>query len=202
MPENFEGAILEVWSVERLLNFQNLELSFSLPYLSSQLADREFKSSNLYLTDSIAESDFSIVNLSHWLNNKFPVGWEAWGTIFGTKHLFISYRYAAKPIVQQAKKFELGDGRSLALVINVISTNNNEIEFVVNLYALDFLGKPSDLPVNSQLTVLDASSEAVLIATSRIADIGLQLTFYAELGERFSVKIEHEHHKFTEYFIV
>jgi hypothetical protein len=148
----------------------------------------------------LSELDTLAPTVSEIFVQKFQEGWKTWEEVFGTKQL--SFRSAFKPIAQRVKKIELGDGLSLALVIKVVSENNNEIELILNLYSLNFLGESSCLPVNSQLAVLDPFEEAVMIATSKIMDIGLQLAFYADIGDKFSVRIEHAQHKFIEHFIV
>jgi predicted nucleic acid-binding protein len=199
-PENFLGTTLHVWSVERLLNFKNLELSWSLSDLSSQFVSQEVEPINLGIAPSKAESAGQRVKLSNFLKGVFPEGWQAWEEVFETKQL--SYRFH-NPRVQQVKikKFELG-GCSLALAVKVDFRRDNEVDIGLQLYALDALSKPIALPINSQLIVLDDSEEAVIIAQSKVGDIGVNVALFGNLGESFSVKIEQECHSFIEYFII
>jgi hypothetical protein len=180
------------------LNFKNLELSWSLSDLSSQLASQEVESVNLGITSSKTESAEQQVKLSNFLKGEFPEDWQALEEVFKT--LRLAYR-AANARVQRVKQFNLGD-YSLALMLEVTSINNNEVEIVLKLYALNAFGKPMSLSINSQLIVLDDSEEAVLIAQSRMGDIGVNIAFGADIGDRFRVKIEHEHHSFIKNFVV
>jgi predicted nucleic acid-binding protein len=196
-PQVFVGSDLPILQVSDLCQRQDLERMLqrngSPVLIVGNLPD-------FPPLQELSELDTLAPTVSEIFVQKFQEGWKTWEEVFGTKQL--SFRSAFKPIAQRVKKIELGDGLSLALVIKVVSENNNEIELILNLYSLNFLGESSCLPVNSQLAVLDPFEEAVMIATSKIMDIGLQLAFYADIGDKFSVRIEHAQHKFIEHFIV
>jgi hypothetical protein len=199
-PENFSGTTLQVWSADRLWDFNKLEQSWFLPDLSYQLVEREAESVNSSQTPSVSDGDRPGCQLNYCLNDRFQEGWKTWEEVFGTKQL--SYRYAFKSIVQRAKKIAIRDGLSFALVFEANNVNNNEVEIALKLYILDVYSKPIVRPIAYKISVLDDSATVFIVEYNEIDDIGIKINFCADIGDKFTVKIECDEDCFTEHFEV
>lgn len=199
-PENFSDTTLQVWSADRLWDVNKLEQSLFLPDLSYQLVEREAESVNSSPTPSVPDGDRPGCQLNYCLNDRFQEGWKTWEEVFGTKQL--SYRYAFKSIVQRAKKIAIRDGLSFALVFEVNNVNNNEVEITLKLYILDVYSKPIVRPIGYKISVLDDSATVFIVEYNEIDNIGIKINFCADIGDKFTVKIECDEDCFTEHFEV
>ncbi|MEM8780896.1 MAG: PIN domain-containing protein, partial [Cyanobacteria bacterium P01_G01_bin.49] len=173
-PENFVGSNLLILSVKDLLLRQSLESQ--LPLICSPTPRINYK--NLESTKSLTKSSKKPTQLTNWLENNFgeafQSNWQSVEDIFEKKQITYRYRYAAMGMQwsKLAKKIDLGNGCLIALVVQVALNQLNEVDLLLQLYALnvtDFLSN------NTKLIILDNFDKEFMIAKSKEKDIGIQL---------------------------
>ena len=227
---NSMGSTFPVLSVKQVLERQLLEDSFLLsesidelkvePETSKQVLERQPLEDSLLLHEPIdelkVEPETSVLNtwqteidqkpikLNNWLGNDFreaeQQNWHPWHEILDTVQP--SYRYALKHIkgVHRVKKITWDNGCQMALVVHVARETNNEVDIRLQLYAISNL---NDLQENTKMILLDDSDETFIEAQSQLGDLGIQLRFSADYGDKFSVKIDYGgNFSLTELFMV
>ncbi|NET86393.1 MAG: DUF1822 family protein, partial [Moorea sp. SIO1F2] len=112
-----------------------------------------------------------------------------------------SYRDAPRDIkgVNRVKKITWDNGCQMALVVHVARETNNEVDILLQLYAIS---NHNYLPENTKMILLDDSGETLIEAQSKLGDIGIQLNFSADYGEKFRVKIDYNNSSFMVGFLV
>lgn len=193
-PEKFLGTNLQILSVKDLLLRQSLESQ-----LIYSPTPRIYK--NLELTKSSQKS----THLANWLENNFEEAfqsnWQPVENVFEKKQITYRYRYAAMDMQwsKLAKKIDLGNGCLMALVVQVALNQLNEVDLLLQLYALnatDFLLN------NTKLIILDNLKKEFMVAKSKENDIGIQLAFKANFKDSFIVKLVQDNNVFIEHFIL
>jgi len=140
------------------------------------------------------------VNLSQWLQNIFEAGWQSVSEILAPKVPNQAFRYGSG--VTRGKLIDLGlqlPGQSVVLVVTLTSKTEVEIIIKVQLYPT---GEQAYLPDNITVKVLDGEGAAVMEAHARTANTHIILEFSAQLGERFSVRLELGDISVAENFVV
>ena len=141
------------------------------------------------------------VNLSHWLENVFEVGWLTVEALFSTKSANPALQVRNEqqlqeitadiaPGVKRGKLINLGiqmAGNSVALIVTC-EPADEELDIRLQVYSAN---GSILLPPNLQLTVLDETGTTVpeLQVQARSADNCIQLEFTGKPGEQFSVKL-------------
>ncbi len=140
------------------------------------------------------------VSLSQWLQNIFEAGWESVEEILAPKAPLLAFRYRSGVI--RGKLVDLGiqlPGQSVALVVTLTPKTSVEIQLRVQVHST---GEQAYLPDNLTVKVLDRDGAAVMEAHAKTANTYITLDFSAELGERFSLRLELGNMSFTENFVV
>ncbi|NEQ82745.1 MAG: DUF1822 family protein, partial [Moorea sp. SIO2I5] len=177
-----------------------LENSF---LLSEPIDEPKLEPETSLLNTWQTELDQKPVKLKNWLGNDFRQAkednWHPWEPILG--RIQYSYRYYPRHVkrVNRVKKITWDNGCQMALVVHVARETNNEVDILLQLYAIS---NPNDLPENTKMILLDDSDETFIEAQSQLGDIGIQLRFSADYGDKFTVKIDYDNYSFTELFIV
>ncbi|MBW4564988.1 MAG: DUF1822 family protein [Mojavia pulchra JT2-VF2] len=146
------------------------------------------------------ERDQSEVNLSQWLQNIFEVGWQSIEEILSPKVPQQAFRYKSR--VTRGKLVDLGiqlPGQSVALIVTLTPKNSVEIQLKLQVQPT---GVQTYLPENLIVKVLDFKGVAVMEAHAKSANAHVTLEFNAQIGERFSVRLELGDTNITENFIV
>jgi len=161
-----------------------------------------------------SNSNISPVNLSHWLDNIFEVGWlhvedllspETNNLAFATRSKYTSNNQedSAEDGISRGKIIDLGiqlDNHPFALILTFKPVNKNEeIEIYLRVYPT---GNQTYLPQNLQLTVLDETGITCIEMSAREEDNWMRLEFTGKPGERFSVKLALGNLNITENFII
>ncbi|NEO00380.1 MAG: DUF1822 family protein [Moorea sp. SIO3I7] len=200
----FTFPVLPVLSVKQVLERQSLEYCFDKDFdiyeLIYELLEPETSVLNPWQTELVQNA----INLNNWLGNDFreaeQQNWHPWHEILGTVQP--SYRYALRHIkgVHRVKKITWDNRYQMALVLHVARETNNEVDIFLQLYAIS---DPKYLPENTKMIVLDDSDETFIEAQSQLGDLGIQLRFSADYGDKFSVKIDYGgNFSFTDLFMV
>ncbi|NEP34028.1 MULTISPECIES: DUF1822 family protein [Moorena] len=200
----FTFPVLPVFSVKQVLDRQSLEDCFDKDFdiyeIIYELLEPETSVLNPWQTELVQKA----INLKNWLGNDFreaeQQNWHPWHEILGTVQP--SYRYALRHIkgVHRVKKISWDNRYQMALVLNVAIETNNEVDIFLQLYAIS---NPKDLPENTKMIVLDDSGQTFIEAQSQLDDLGIQLRFSADYGDKFSIKIDYGgNFSFTELFMV
>ncbi|OLT61581.1 hypothetical protein BJP37_23750 [Moorena bouillonii PNG] len=199
----FTFPVLPVLSVKQVLERQSLEYCFDKDFDIYELIYELHEPETSLLNTRQTELDQKRVKLKNWLGNDFreaeQQNWHPWHEILGTVQP--SYGYALKHIkgVHRVKKITWDNRYQMALVLHVARETNNEVDIFLQLYAIS---NPNDLPENTKMILLDDSDETFIEAQSQLGDIGIQLRFSADYGDKFTVKIDYDNYSFTELFIV
>ncbi|NES42675.1 MAG: DUF1822 family protein [Moorea sp. SIO2C4] len=198
---NYIGSSFPVLSVEQVLDRQPLEDSF---HRYEPIYELKVEPETSLLNPWQTELDQKPVKLNNWLRNDFydaeQENWYPWEDILG--RIQYSYRDAPRHIkgVNRVKKITWDNGCQMALVVHVAIESNNEVDILLQLYAIS---NPNDLPENTKLVVLDYDlSETFIEAQSQLGDLGIQLRFRADYGDKFSVKIDYDKFSYTYLFMV
>jgi len=139
------------------------------------------------------------VNLSQWLQNIFEVGWQSVEEILAPKTPSFAFR---RYFITRGKLIDLGIQRlnqSVALVVNLRQKTKTEIEIQAQVQSTD---EQAYLPPNITLKALNEEGTAVMEAHTGSATTLMRLEFIAQLGERFSLRIEVGDISITENFVV
>lgn len=140
------------------------------------------------------------VKLSQWLQNIFEAGWQSLEEILAPTAPLLAFRYTRG--VMRAKLVDLGihlPDQSMALVVTLTPKISVEILIRLQVYPT---GEQAYLPNNLTVKVLDEEEAVVMEAHARTANTYITLEFTAQLGERFSVKLELGDMSFTENFVL
>lgn len=200
-PDNFIGSNLHILSVKDLDSLLRQSLESQLLYSSKPGENYR----NLELVKPTPKSFQSPIQLTNWLENNFgeasQSNWQRVEDIFGQKQITYRYRYAGmrRQWSKLAKKIDLDHGCLMALVVQVALNQLNEIDLLLQLYALnvtDFLSN------NINLIIFDNFENEFMVAKSKEKDIGIQLALKANFGDSFIVKVVQDKSIFTEHFII
>ena len=104
--------------------------------------------------------------------------------------------------VTRAKLVDLGinqPGQSVVLVVTL--TSKSSVEIQIRLYVHP-TGEQVYLPNNLTVKVLNGEGAAVMEAHAKTANTHMTLEFNAQMGERFSVRLELGNMSVTENFVV
>lgn len=144
------------------------------------------------------------VDLSQWLQNVFEAGWQSLEEIFAPKIFAFRFRRVAvrQKAIARGKLIDLGiqlPVQSVALLVTLVPENETEIYVNMQVHPT---GEQLYLPPNLTLKVFDEQEAAVMEARAGSANTHMTLEFGAQLGERFSVKVELGELCITEKFVV
>lgn len=140
------------------------------------------------------------VTLSQWLQNIFDANWLSVSEILSLKEPTLTFRYKSK--VTRAKLVELGihkPGQVVALIVTLAPKTLIEIQIKMQVYPTD---EQTYLPENLVVKVLDEQETSVMSTQAKTANTHIILELSAQVGERFSVKLELGNTNVTENFIV
>ncbi len=146
------------------------------------------------------ESKTGEVSLSQWLQNIYDVSWLSVSEILAPKELASTFRYKSK--VTRAKLVELGvhkPGQVVALIVTLAPRTSIEIQIKMQVYPTD---EQAYLPENLVVKVLDEDGTTVMSAHAKTVNTHIMLELSAQVGERFSVRLELGNTNITENFIV
>lgn len=146
------------------------------------------------------ETKRSEVTLSQWLQNIYDANWLSVSEILALKEPALAFRYKSK--VTRAKLVELGIhklGQVVALIVMLAPRTSTEIQIKMQVYPTD---KQAYLPENLVVKVLDEDGTTVMSAHAKTVNTHIMLELSAQVGERFSVRLELGDTDITENFIV
>jgi hypothetical protein len=103
------------------------------------------------------------------------------------------------PIVSKLSEISLG-GHHLVWLVNCEVKSDDQKDILVRLYPR--AEEQPCLPPELQLIVIDNAGEVFLKAESRSADNWIQLQFWGEPGERFSIKLVLGDDSITQEFLI
>lgn len=136
------------------------------------------------------------VQLQGWLQHQFEPGWKLVSQAIESSETAVVFR---KPPshrgIERIKYLEFSNGQQIGLQVGVYPTQAEEIDVCVRIVP------PEDrvLPVDLQVSVLDAEETIVMHARSRETRT-LRLEFSIEPQEVFKLKLQHQSLTFTEIF--
>lgn len=147
------------------------------------------------------------VNLSLWLQNIFELGWKSFEEILGAdqKNSALSFRGTSgltAASVKRAKLINLGlqlRSQSVALLVAIAPENEQEVGILVQLHPV---GGQTHLLPNLRLALLLESGEPLQEVQSRSLDNYIQLKFWGQPGESFSIQVVLDDASVTEKFII
>ena len=128
------------------------------------------------------------VNLREWLQNIFEAGWQSVEEILAPIAPNLAFRKRSG--VTRAKLVDLGIqllGHSVVMIVTLTPVTSVEIQIMLQVHPTD---EQAYLPNNLTVKVLDEEGAAVMEAHARTANTHITLEFSAQLGERFSVRLE------------
>ncbi len=145
--------------------------------------------------------------LSQWLQGTFETGWQTLESLLNASNT-LSYGFRGElrtPVqnsesVQRAKQIDLHSPtveQSLILVVDLIPQLQQR-DIQLRLYS----DTSSPLPPNIHLAVLNQAGNIFLEASSEAANDYLQLKFWGEVGEMFTILVELEDAIATELFVI
>ncbi len=140
------------------------------------------------------------VSLSQWLQNIYDANWLSVSEILARNEPALAFRYKSK--VTRAKLVELGihkPGQVVALIVMLTPKTLIEIQIKMQVHPTD---EQAYLPENLVVKVLDEEGTNVMSAHAKTANTHITLELSAQVGERFSVKLELGNTNITENFIV
>lgn len=143
---------------------------------------------------------YSEVNLRQWLENIFETDWQPVEEILAPKVNNLVFRYKSRVI--RGKLVDLGihrSGESVVLIVSLTPKTTLEIQVMLQVYAT---GDRAYLPNDLSVKVLDEQEVTVMEAHARAANSFITLEFSAQLGERFSLKLELGAMSVSENFVV
>ncbi|MBE9035031.1 DUF1822 family protein [aff. Roholtiella sp. LEGE 12411] len=146
------------------------------------------------------ECNQSEIKLSHWLQNIFEADWQSLEEILLPKSPQLAFRYRSG--VTRGKLVDLGiqlPNQSVALIVTLTPTNSVEIQLKLQVHPNR---EQACLPENLIVKVLDEKGVAVMEAHAKSTNAHIILEFSAQLGERFSIRLELGDTNITEKFIV
>ena len=152
------------------------------------------------------------INLSHWLHKLFDTGWESIEKLFNLPQEELAFSFRETSVVdnipaistegvKRCKHLNLSwqdEQQQVALCVGLKSINNSKFEIVVEVYPL---GEQVYLPPTLQLTVIDETGKSVLQAEAGNSK-GLEMQFFGESGEGFSIRVVWENFSTTEVFVI
>jgi hypothetical protein len=189
-------------------NTQN-DSSFNVPiyevnYFCLEALQKD-QSNHKYLIEDSQTKAFELpIQLSEWRQNQScNILQENWDTIENILGRRTNYRYHPQNPqnsgrIGRAKKIEISKGHQIALVIYVTPESTNELDILVQLYALSL----QYLSKHTKLIIYNDSGNKFQEAQPQIGDIGIQINFTAEIGDKFYIEIKNENYSFFESFIV
>ncbi|NER03159.1 MAG: DUF1822 family protein [Okeania sp. SIO3C4] len=139
-------------------------------------------------------------NLLQWFDGIFETGWQTVEEILNFEQAEISYSFRSSVRISRGKMIDLGmriADESVALIVHLLS--ENEIEKDVNVQVHP-MREQTYLPPGIKLIVMDEFGEELIYAESRDAENFIQLSFTAEIGEKFSIGVALGEARVTEYF--
>lgn len=140
------------------------------------------------------------VSLSQWLQNIYDANWLSVSEILARKEPALAFRYKSK--ATRAKLVELGihkPDQVVALIVTLAPKTLIEIQIKMQVHPTD---EQAYLPENLVVKVLDEEGTTVMSAHAKTANTHIILELSAQVGERFSVKLELGNTNITENFIV
>lgn len=155
-----------------------------------------------------------LISLGEWLQNPEQISAEHWlplASYLNDKPANLLFRFANAPrsgsaepeqpttIVSKVSEISLG-GHPLVLLINCEVKSDDQIDILVRLYPK--AEEQPCLPPELQLVVIDNKGEVFLEAESRSADNWIQLQFWGEPAEQFSIKLVLGDDSITQEFVI
>ena len=198
VPDDRIGVVLVEIDAERQ---EATLLGFTKTVRSGELSINQLQSVDdlLEYLDHL-ERNQGEVNLRQWLQNIFEASWQSVEEILPPKAPSLAFRYRSG--VTRAKLVDLGielPGQSVVLVVTLTPKSSVEIQIRLHVHPT---GKQVYLPNNLTVKVLDGEGAAVMEAHAKTANTHIILEFNAQLGERFSVRLELGEMSNTSNFVV
>lgn len=186
MPDDRIGVVLVEIDAERQ---EATLLGFTKTVISGELSVNQLQSVDDLLEHlEHLERNKGEVNLRQWLQNTFEASWLSVEEILAPITPSLAFRYRSG--VRRAKLVDLGielPGQSVVLVVTLTPKSSVEIQIRLHVHPT---GDQAYLPNNLIVKVLDGEGAAVMEAHAKTANTHITLEFSAQLGERFSVRLE------------
>lgn len=142
------------------------------------------------------------LNLSQLLQNNLAeaiqAGWLAVEDIFGTRQLAFRDNKDAV-VVRRAKQIDLGGVCTIALVIELASETDEQVDIRIKIYSI---GNSANLPENIKLTLLSEGEILKEITPETVDDDFLEQPLSGSPGEPFSIKVTLGDISVTEDFVI
>ncbi len=198
VPEDRIGVVAVEIDIE---NREAILLGFAQTVRAGELSLKQLQpiDSLLEYIDSL-ESRRSEVNLSQWLQNIFDASWLSVSEVLAPKEPALAFRYKSK--VTRAKLVKLAISQLCQVVVLVITLTpkpSKEIHIKMQVHPAD---EQAYLPENLIVKVLDQERTIIMSAHAKTANTHITLELSAQVGERFSVRLELGDTDITEAFIV
>jgi hypothetical protein len=192
------------------LSLFNAELNQLLVYLSF-LAPTAIPLPVKEASDKVSQS---IINLTHWLNGTFDVGWQTLENLLNPSQAALAFRFRdgnrQKNNTSDNSSFALKRGKllnlrveeadeSVVLLIGLMLAEAQKIKVSVEVYPTK---SQTYLPPDLQLIVLDETGYSIMQAQTRNTNKDIYLDFTANPREQFSIKIVLNTISMTEHFVV
>jgi hypothetical protein len=146
------------------------------------------------------------VNLSHWLQRNFTVGWQAIEDLFTDQQLIPAFR---RTLVRRAKLMDLPSPSPLVLIVTltpitltpITLTPDDSDHLAIHLQVCPFR-ELDKLPPHLQLQVLTETGDVFREVMAGEADTFIQYEFTGQPGECFGVELVWQDSHVIEAFVV